>query len=1059
MRVRVLGPLEVADGEQVTAITGARLRVLLIRLALDPGRAVSAGSLALALWGEDPPGDPGHALQALVSRLRRALPSPEVLRSVPGGYLLDVRPEAVDAIQFEQLAKDGRRLLRAGQPRAAGERLREALDLWRGEPLADAAQALFAGPAITRLAEMRLAAVEDRIAAELAAQCGNAGVVAELEELAAEHPLRERLRLLLIQALHADGRGGEALAVYESFRQLLAAELGADPGRELRRAHLAVLRGEPPLRPAAGSPQGNLPMPLSSFVGREREREQLAALIADGRLVTLTGPGGAGKTRLATTVAAAAGCPGGAWLVDLAAVTDPREVTQSWVTAMGLGAGEIGASASPDSAARLAEAMPAAETLVVLDNCEHLLDAVAPLTAEVLGRCPRLRVLATSREPLGVPGETVYPVPPLTVPGPEIPPEEAAGFAAPRLFADRAAATVPGFTVTAANAGTVAEICRRLDGLPLAIELATAWLRSLPLEELAARLGDRFALLTAGSRTTPPRHQTLRAVVAWSWDLLSGAERTLAEGLSVFPSGITPEAAQAVAGDQAASQPVLGLLAALVGKSLLQLEPGPRPRYRMLETIREFGLERLAGAGRLARARSAHAAWFTGLAETAEPHLRTGRQLPWLDTLTAEHANLTAALRNACEAGDGGTAVRLAAALGTYWTVRGEHGEAAAWLRQALAAPGNAPPRARAAATALWAVNAVLSGAADRAGLAARALRETTPGPAADHPVAALLAPALALAADDEAGRARAARLLAHPDPWTRGMLCLIRAFLAANHADLAGSAADLAAAADAFGEAGERWGLATSLTFLGYTRLTLGRFGDAAAELAEAVRLLGELGQGDHAVMQRSWLAEALWRQGEHGRARAELLAVAGPGGGGTGRHAFLARKTLADMARLDGDLAESGRLYRAAADDLSQIPAGALWVAGYDALLRSAMAHLAVAGRDLPGAREHISRALAEAVPEDDMPLVATVAVAHARLRHAESASGDAARLLGAAHALRGASDEFNPDVASLAADLRRELGEAGFAESYDAGRRLARAAALALAGAPGNGQARRR
>jgi hypothetical protein len=228
---------------------------------------------------------------------------------------------------------------------------------------------------------------------------------------------------------------------------------------------------------------------------------------------------------------------------------------------------------------------------------------------------------------------------------------------------------------------------------------------------------------------------------------------------------------------------------------------------------------------------------------------------------------------------------------------------------------------------------------------------------------------------------------------------------------------------------------------------------------LAEAVRLLAELGQGDHAVMQRSWLAEALWRQGATGQARTELLAIAGPGAAGTGRHAFLARKTLGDMARLDGDLAEAERLYRAAAGDLSQVPAAAVWAAGFDALLRSAMAHLATAHGDLPAARGHIGRALAEAVPEDDMPLLATVAVAHARLRHAESASREAARLLGAAHALRGASDEFNPDVAALAAGLRGELGEAGFAAAYEAGRRLDRAAALAHVQAAGQGQVRRR
>lgn len=1061
MRVRMLGPLEVEADGRVAGIAGTRRRALLIRLAMDAGRVVTAESLAQALWAQEVPGDPGHALQALVSRLRRALPGPPVLRSAPGGYLLDLPPDAVDAIRFGRLAADGRRALRAGDAPAAARRLREALGLWRGEPLADVAQVPFAGPAITRLAEERLAATEDRIAADLQASADPGGLVAELEELAAAHPLRERPRLLLLRALHAGGRQAEALAAYESFRGLLATELGADPGPELQQAHLAVLRGEPPARPVARlRPGGNLRAPLSSFVGREAELTRLGGQLGRDRLITLTGPGGVGKTRLATTVAADADVPGGAWLVQLAPVADAGLVARAWIAALGLRDEDrpAAAAAAQDPADRLAEALSGAETLVVLDNCEHLIGAVAPLVEDLLGRCPRLRVLATSREPLGVSGEVLFPVAPLGMPEPGTAAAEAMRYAAVRLFAERAVAAAAGFAVTDANAAAVADICRRLDGLPLAIELAAARLRALPLEHLAARLGDRFAVLAGGSRTAPARHRTLRAVVSWSWELLSDDERALAERLAVFGADITPDAAAAVCPAAAASaRPAIDLLAALVDKSLLQLVPGPEPRYRMLETIREYGLARLAEAGELARARGAHAAHFLAVAETAEPHLRSSGQLPWLQMLAAEHDNLLTALQNAGEAGDADTAVRLAAALGPFWTINGRHDEAATLLLMALDVPGDGPAQARAAATAMWAVNATLSAAPGRAGRAvalsgALAARDgehpAGQRPAAGHPVAFLAAAALALAAGNAGGLAEIGRQPAHPEPWTRGMLRLIRAFVTANHGDMDGMRHDLAAAAEAFLISGERWGRATALTYLAYVMTTLGQFDEAVAALEESVRLLRELGSADGAVMQRVWLAEAFWKKGDTTRARAELDEIAAPGAARQpGRYAFFARTSLGDIARFEGDLDEAARQYEAAARDLTGVSADSVWLGGFEALLRAAMAHLAVARGDLAAAGRLLGDALALAAPADDMPMVAIMAVAAARLRLALGDGAEAARLLGAGHALRGGPDPFHPDVASLAADLRGKLGEPGYQSAYDQGRRLDRAAALAL------------
>ncbi|WP_017573959.1 ATP-binding protein, partial [Nocardiopsis halotolerans] len=523
MRVGVLGPLRVVADGRSTGVGGPRLRALLARLALEAGRTVGHRTLAGALWPEagtaDGPDHPAAALHSLVSRLRRALPEPGVLCSEPAGYRLDLPPDAVDALLFERLARQGRDALRAGRHDAAAEHLARALDLWRGDPLSDIGPLPYAESAAVHLREIRLGAVEDRAEAGMALP-GEAPRTAELERLAAAHPLRERLRALLVRALDAEGRRAEALSAYEDHRIRLAEELGTDPGPELRSLHLRLLREErapgpasvPGVASAAGpvsapSPRGNLRAPLTTFVGREGERRLVGERLAEYRLVTLVGPGGVGKTRLASVPPA--DTADRVWLVELGPVDDPDGVPRAV-------AGALGLRGRTDPVSALVDALTAADTLLVLDCCEHVVDAAAGLAGELLGRCPRLRVLATSREPLGVPGEALCPVPPLA-------PE-----AARRLFTDRARAARPDFSPT----GEVTRICQRLDGLPLAIELAAARLRSMTVEALTAGLDDRFRVLGVGSRTAPPRHRTLRGVVAWSWDLLTDTERDAAERLS-----------------------------------------------------------------------------------------------------------------------------------------------------------------------------------------------------------------------------------------------------------------------------------------------------------------------------------------------------------------------------------------------------------------------------------------------------------------------------------------------------------------------------------------------
>ncbi|MGI5519979.1 BTAD domain-containing putative transcriptional regulator [Micromonospora sp. CA-259024] len=1054
MRVRILGPLEVMaqDGASVE-IGGARLRTLLIRLALEAGRVVAVESLVDALWPDGPPADPANALQSLISRLRRALPDAAALRSAADGYCLDVPREAVDALAFERLARDGRRLLRDGRGAEAAGRLSEALTLWRGSQLAGAGDGAFVAAAAARLDELRLTAVEDRIDAAIDAGSEPSYLIAELEEHIAVHPFRERLRSLLVRALHADGRQAEALTAFDQYRRLLADELGSDPGPELREAHLAVLRAAPDRSERAGPARpGNLRVPLTSFVGRDEEQRRIHKQLGEGRLVTLIGPGGAGKTRLASTVAEALAkdFEGGVWLVELASVTDPQDVPYAVVGALGLRArGMIDAAASPSGVVdRLVEALSAAPTLIMLDNCEHLLDAAARLADELLGRCPLLRVLATSRESLGIVGEALCPVAPLGLPAPGTPVAQAVEFASIRLFADRVAAVQPGLAVTDETVAAVIEICRRLDGLPLAIELAAARLRSLPLTVLATRLDDRFRLLTGGSRTAVPRHRTLHAVVAWSWDMLEGEERRMAEWLAVFPGLITVRSAGRLEGlAPRVPAAVQDTLAALADKSLLQAVGNDDQQYRMLETIREYGLERLAEDDRLTAVRAEHAGYFLRLVEAAGPELRGPGQLDWLARLTTEHENLLAALHLAIDAGDTATAVRLAAGLGPLWTVQGNHTEATTWLRPVVGLRGPAPMEPRRQATVWYLLNRVMTGgyAGADTGVDPAATDTGESGTDHLHPVSALLEPVAALISDDVvAGRAVIGDRLRHPDPWTRSMLRLLRAFLGANHGDMAAVRDDLDRAASGFRAVGDRWGLAVALTWLANAQTMQGEFANVVATLEESVGLLRELDPSDGAVLQRVWLAVTRAKQGDAQQARAELRELIDDRRDvSAARFVIFARISLGDLSRHEGRLAEAEGHYREAADDLRHAPTFAPIFRG---MLNCALGHLALAGGETASARRYLAEAFALATESADMPFVADIGVAVAWLCMRRGDPTAAAAMLGAAHALRGSADALNPDVARLVPHLTGTLGRRDYERAYAATAGLDRADALA-------------
>jgi predicted ATPase/DNA-binding SARP family transcriptional activator/tetratricopeptide (TPR) repeat protein len=650
----LLGPVQAVRAGRPLALGGPRQRAVLARLLLARGRAVPAGMLADDVWGGSPPPSAAKTLQKYVSELRQVL-GPEELRTVGGGYQVD---GDVDTLRFE-------RLLAAGD---AGR----ALALWRGEPLDGLPDVPFVGEERARLEELRLVAVER--AAEEGVQAGrHAEVVAGLAELAAAHPGREHLTFLLMLALYRSGRQVEALEAFARHRRRLAEELGIAPADELTALERSILRHDDDLgaRPRAAVP-GNVRLPVSTFVGRDDEVRRTVEALRGAAPVTLTGPGGVGKTRLAlqSAVAAAADFPGGAWLVDLAGVADPALVVHQVALTLSVGDPRDGDEEGTVLAA-LAHSDP---VLLVLDNCEHLLARCAELVDRVARGCPGARVLATSRQPLGVDGEDVLVVTPLAEPD------------ACRLFEDRVRRN--GVEDDDVARLPVPDICRALDGLPLALELAAGQVRALGPAELTAGLDARLRF--ANRRfDAPARQRTLRDMVAWSHALLSEPTRRVFARLGVFASTMTPAAAEAVcAPDDAAPH-----LATLVDHSLLVRDPGPGPvtRYRLLDTLRLFALEQLAEAGGEADARAAHARYYRDLLVSASLVLHGPDQEAWIDRIESEEPNVHGALDWAAEH-DPGLAVALAVALWPYWDLRWRERFAIAYLTRLLDRHGAAMP-------------------------------------------------------------------------------------------------------------------------------------------------------------------------------------------------------------------------------------------------------------------------------------------------------------------------------------------------------------------------------
>jgi predicted ATPase/DNA-binding SARP family transcriptional activator len=695
MELRVLGPVELVGADGPVSLAAPKHRRLLAALAIRPGETASSDALIDAVWGAAAPPSARKVLQVYVSQLRKLLSPPIAIRTRGGGYVLELEEGGLDAARFGRLLGEGRAAAAGGNPRLAASQLGRALGLWRGPAYGEFAYEEFARAEAERLEELRLVAREERIDAELALG-HEAAVLPELRGFALQYPLRERLQAQAMLALYRCGRQTEALELYAGAHARLRDELGLDPGAELRELQQRILRQDASLNPAPGIASGAvssaaLPAAPNALLGRERELAELRDLLLgqDVRLLVLTGAGGSGKTRLALEAARAAegSFANGVVLAVLAPLRDPALVIGAIAQACGLHdvAGE-------DQLQTLVTAVRVREMLLVLDNFEHV-RAAAPSVVELLAGAPRVTALVTSRTVLHVYGEHVYPVHPLAV------------NPACELFSTRARELDPRFAPDAADHQAIAQICSRLDGLPLAIELAAARTNLLTPPQLLARLDPRLPLLTGRVRDLPARQQTLRATVAWSHELLSDAEQQLFRRLAVFAGGFDIRAVEEVCeGD-------LDTLGSLLEQSLVYR--APMGRLGMLETLREFAAESLDACGERARTCARHLRYFLALAQSANL-LDESPGEPRLDLVIADQANMRAALGWATGGGEVESGLQLAIALEGFWWSQAPV-EGVRWLEALLADARDAPVQTRARAMRACGTSASMAGYFGRA--------------------------------------------------------------------------------------------------------------------------------------------------------------------------------------------------------------------------------------------------------------------------------------------------------------------------------------------------------
>ncbi|MFB8240448.1 BTAD domain-containing putative transcriptional regulator [Kitasatospora purpeofusca] len=1102
MRFGVLGPLAVWDDDGAPVrVPETKVRALLADLLLHEGRPVSADRLVDDIWGEAAPANPANALQAKVSQLRRAIGRDRVTHQ-PAGYRLrlDGGAAEVDAAGFRALAGQARGETDA---RARAAVLTRALALWRGDPYADFADEEFVRPVAQRLAEERLAVVEELAEARL--DFGDPLLLGELAELVDRHPLRERLRAVQMRALYRAGRQSEAVAAYGELRALLADELGLDPSPEVAALYEAILRQDavlgpapagPPVEPpgagtdgAAGPAAGretdpwafhraDLPAPRTALVGRGPALEVLARLVRTERLVTLTGPGGVGKTRLALALArrvadgAEADAPDAVRFVELAALpADAADLAQAVAAALGLRQVAGPAAHRDGPVPALAAALRDRRVLLVLDNCEHVIEPAADLVSGLLDGAPGLTVLATSRESLRLPGEAVFPVAPLDP------------VAAAQLFVERAAAAAPGFVPPAGNDGgtgndgnagnagndgaragrpvgegpeddeddedgtraAVAEICHRLDGIPLALELAATRVRAMGVRELAARIGDRFRILGSGQRGLPARHQTLRAVIDWSWDLLTPPERTVLRRLAVPVGGCSLPAAEAVCAASGIDRDdVLDLVGRLVDRSLVEAaHTGDGPRYDLLESVAAYARDRLHEAGEFPATAARHARYFRELAAQAGAGLRGPGQRLQLVRLDAESANVRVALDHLVRVGDQDGAARTAAALCPWWLLRGRLHEARRALAAVLEAVDGPAATATVTVPASAAAVAELRILHDAFAMLTghRPPERDCPETDIDDPVRRgralwLFAYGLHHAGDPVAAEAVGTRALDHcaaaGDRWGSAAARALLARTALATGDLAAARRNGRAAAEEFQELGDAWGELQTVPPLAALAEIEGDYAGAEARHSAGLRLAEELGLAVEASACLAGLGRLALLAGDWERARPlherARRAAAEQG------HVFgevFAIMGLALGARRAGDLDAAERHLGAMRDDYPSSTAGRHLIEvelGFVAELRGLPVQAAA----------HQARGLAHA---RELAEPRALALSLEGAAGAAAAAGDtegftrAALLLGSADAARRSAGGPLPpgertDVDRITSAVRAALGEARFA-----------------------------
>ncbi|WP_336206843.1 BTAD domain-containing putative transcriptional regulator [Nonomuraea sp. LPB2021202275-12-8] len=1057
MRFGVLGPLAVwaEDGEPVV-VREAKVRALLAELLVDPGLVVSSDRLVDDIWRDEPPAKPAGALQTLVSRLRRALAQgTELVVHRPPGYLLQVADDAVDAGRFAALTAQARK---AVGPRERASLLTSALALWRGPAFADFADEPFTRVAIARLEEQRLLAIEDQAEARL--DLGEHSLLAgELTDVTERHPLRERLRAAHMRALYGAGRPSEALDRYHELRHRLAEEVGSEPGAELVALYQEILRQDPRLQaePATAEPRPrtNLPTPLTELIGRSQSVAEVGSLLITGPLVTLTGPGGVGKTRLAVETATrlAQSFPDGTWLVELAAHPRTADTTDELaeVVAATLGIrddtapGPFPAGRPHTLTGRLAEALHGKRLLLVLDNCEHVVEPAAMLAEELLRFAPGIRILATSQEPLGITGEQLWPVLPLDLPAADAVTVRQAQSGAVRLFVARAAAASPGFGLTEDNARAVAAICRRLDGIPLALELAASRVRVLGVRELSERLDDRFRLLIGGRRGAPARQRTLRAMIDWSWELLTAAEQIVLRRLAIHSDGCTLDAAETVcAGDGVKRAQVVDLLARLVDRSLvLVAHEADGPRYRLPESVAAYCLERLH-AGDHEPVRRAHALYYTSFAEQADSYLRGEHQQAWLKRLDTETANLRSALDGAAADGDARLARRLAHAMVWYWFLRGRLTEAKRSLAVALALNEDSEDADRSLTMAWRAGVSMLSG--DRSGPewdsgSVSKLYEDIREPHEQARAGWLLGFAVTLFGDLAVGEELTDRILARShaidDHWGIAAALVTRSTQNYTCGDFGSSLRQGEESLALFRALGDRWGQSQAMAVLGRLAEIAGDHAQARRWHRDGLRIAEGLGLWTDASRRWSELGRIALLTGDHVQAeefhqRGRRLAVEQ----GDKPAEEFAEVGLALIAR------RQGRLDAAEAYLRRWLEWNRLFDAEYGAaLILAELGFVAELRGDADAALTLHLEGLSTARDTGDPRAVALALEGLAGARALAGRHEQAAQSLGAAAAARASVGAPLPpaergDVDRVTTVVRAALGDADFAAAFNRG-----------------------